>query len=122
LTNDGLGLKTKFQMLNNSGYCFQIDESGRQVSSESFVNDATDTLQLTGTSIGYYMNFDKETKQGALNSSIHFEEDIIKFSYNNTLAESESVKFAIKQEQNEMYNDLFLSSSSSVKYGEKMSC
>ena len=122
LTNDGLGLRTKFQMLNkDSSYCFQIDESGRQVASEGFVNDATGTLQLTGTSIGYYKDFDKETKQGALNSSIHFEEDIIKFSYNNTLTESKSVKFIIKEERNEVYNDLFLSSSSSVKYGEKMS-
>ena len=122
LTNDGLGLKTKFQMLNkDSGYCFQIDESGRQVSSESFVNDATSTLQLTGTSIGYYRDFDKETKEGALNSSIHFEENSIKFLYDGSLTESQSIKFIIKEEQNEIYNDLFLSSSSSVKYGEKMS-
>lgn len=122
LTNDGLGLKTKFQMLNeNSDYCFQIDESGRQVASESFVNDTIGTLQLTGTSIGYYKDFKKDTKEGALNSSIHFEEDIIKFSYDSALTESKSVKFIIKEKQNEMYNDLFLSSSSSIKYGEKMS-
>lgn len=123
LTNDGLGLKTKFQMLDkNSDYCFQIDESGRQVASESFVNDATGTLQLTGASIGYYRGFEKDTKAGALKSSIHFEEDIIKFSYDSAKPESEGVKFVIKWEQNEMYNNLFLSSSSSIKYGEKMSC
>ena len=123
LTDEGLGLRTKFQMLDKDlGYCFQIDESGRQVASGSFVNDATGTLQLTGTSIGYYEDFKKDTKEGALKSSIHFEEDVIKFSYDSAQPESEGVKFVIKWEQNEMYNNLFLSSSSSVKYGEKMSC
>lgn len=121
LTGDGVSLKTKLQIVQGEAeeYCFQADEQGRAVLTNGFVHDQEGTLQISSSSISLLKTFSKEEKTGEKGASIEFQENTISLYANGT---GTMANFIVGQSQNEIYNNLYLSSSSTVKYGEKMSC
>ena len=118
LEGNKVSIKAALEVFDdNSKSRFSVNENGNTIMSKVFIDNYEEkTLALSDRKIELLEEFNRTELAGAVKSFIELDNDQIKFSPNGS-----GIPVIISSEKTNVKNDLQLDSSSTVKYGNKIS-